>query len=88
MYGLPKLHKPEPIPLRPILSMVDSAQHELARWFSEVLKPVLDQYSSRVIEDSFSFCEALRHHEGPGDGSFMCSFDVKSLFTNIPIDET
>ena len=31
MYDLPKIHK-ENIPLRPILSMVRSAQHELAKW--------------------------------------------------------
>ena len=35
MYGLPKVHKQQPIPLRPILSMVGSAQHELARWLTE-----------------------------------------------------
>ena len=31
MYRLPKVHKPEPIPLRPILSVVGSAQYELVR---------------------------------------------------------
>jgi hypothetical protein len=31
LYGLPKLHK-ENIPLRPILSMCNSAQHKLAQW--------------------------------------------------------
>ena len=41
MYGLPKIHKPEPIPLRPILSMIGRAQHEIARWLCEVLDPVL-----------------------------------------------
>ena len=35
MYGLPKIHKAEPIPLRPILSLAGSAQHELARWLAE-----------------------------------------------------
>ena len=30
MYGLPKVHKPRPIPLRPILSMIGSAQHQMA----------------------------------------------------------
>ena len=38
MYGLPKIHKPN-VPLRPILSMIGSAQHELAKWLSEVLDP-------------------------------------------------
>ena len=29
MYGLPKVHKPKPIPLRPILSVAGSTEHEL-----------------------------------------------------------
>ena len=40
MYGLPKTHK-ENIPLRPILSMISSSQHELAKWLSKILAPVL-----------------------------------------------
>ena len=88
MYGLPKVHKPRPIPLRPILSMVGSAQHELARWLAVVFQPVLNQYSFHVIKDSFSFCERLRERKAPDCGAFMCSFDVVNLFTNVPIEET
>ena len=88
MYGLPKLHKPEPIPLRPILSMVGSAQHEMARWLKEFLEPVLERYSSRLVKDTFSFCEVLHQYGEVGEDTFMCSFDVKSLFTNVPILET
>ena len=40
LYGLPKINRPSPAPLRPILSMVGSAQHELAKWLTEVLQPV------------------------------------------------
>ena len=88
MYGLPKVHKPKPIPLRPILSMVGSAQHELARWLAEVIRPVLNRYSSNVVKDSFSFCADLQDYGHVSDSAFMCSFDVVSLFTNVPIDET
>ena len=35
MYGLPKTHK-ENIPLRPVLSMIGSSQHELAKWLAEI----------------------------------------------------
>ena len=88
MYGLPKVHKAKPIPLRPILSMVGSAQHELARWLAEVLQPVLTHYSFNVVKDSFSFCDDLREYGPIKHDAFMCSFDVVSLFTNVPIDET
>ena len=55
MCGLPKVHIPKPIPLRPILFMVGSAQHELSRWLAEVVQPVLARYSSNIIEESFGF---------------------------------
>ena len=48
MYGLSKIHKPN-VPLRPIMSMIGSAQHELAKWLSEVLDPVLQKYSKHCI---------------------------------------
>ena len=88
MYGLPKTHKPEPIPLRPVLSMIGSAHHELARWLAELLKPVVERYSSHTVKDSFSFCDVLRQQRNLGDTAFMCSFDVRSLFTNVPLAET
>ena len=39
LYGLPKTHKKD-CPLRPILSMIGSAQHKLAQYMSRLLKPV------------------------------------------------
>ena len=88
MYGLPNIHKAQPILFRPILSMVSSAVHEMARWLNELLQPVLKQYSSHLVSVSFDFCEVLHEFGSPDEASFMCSFDVKSLFTNVPIDET
>ena len=55
MYGLPKIHKSEPIPLRPILSLAGSAQHELARWLAEQLQPVLDYFSSHCVQNFLPF---------------------------------
>ncbi len=87
MYGLPKTHKPN-VPLRPILSMVGSAQHELAKWLSEILAPVLELYSKNCISDSFSFANVIQNLQLDPTKSFMCSFDISSLFTNVPLDET
>ena len=87
MYGLPKIHKPN-VPLRPILSMIGSAQHELAKWLSEVLDPVLQKYSKHCIKDSFTFAEFMQNLNIKDETSFMCSFDISSLFTNVPLNET
>ena len=86
MYELPKTHKPE-VPLRPILSVTGSAHHELSKWLASLLQPVLDRYTAHYISDSFTFADYVRKLDGHID-SFMCSFDVSSLFTNVPLDET
>ena len=50
MYGLPKIHKTG-TPLRPILAMIGSCQHKLAKWLTMVLQPVLENYSEFCIKD-------------------------------------
>ena len=55
MYGLPKIHKQD-VPLRPILSMTGSAQHQLAQWLTSVIDSVLSLYSTYCISDSFTLC--------------------------------
>ena len=86
MYGLPKTHKKD-VPLRPILSMTGSAQHSLAKWPSTIFNPVIKLYSSNCIQDSFTFAKTIRHFNLP-PSSFLCSFDISSLFTNVPLNET
>ena len=87
MYGLPKTHKAS-IPLRPILSMIGSSQHELAKWLCTILQPVLDRYSAHCIKDSFTFAKTIQDLTTDSDQTFLCSFDISSLFTNIPLKET
>ena len=87
MAGLPKTHKND-IPLSPILSVVGSSQHELAKFLAVTLQPVLELYSSFCIQDSFSFAELIRQFDPKSDKSFLCSFDICSFFTNVPLDET
>ena len=83
MYGLPKVHKPE-CPLRPILSAIGTHNYNLAKFLVPLLTPIT--MSEFCVKDSFSFAKEL------ADLSFidciMASFDVKSLFTNIPLTET
>ena len=83
MYGLPKIHKPG-IPLRPILSMCHSAQHSLAKWLVDVLNPVLEIYPVCCVKDSFTFSSIIRRLPVCMESQFLVSFDVISLFTNIP----
>ena len=77
MYGLPKIHKKD-VPLRPILSMTGSSQHQLAQWLTSVIDPVLSLYSTFCISDSFSFANEVKTFKFPSS-VFLCSFDVSSL---------
>ena len=87
MYGLPKIHKLG-IPLCPILAMCHSAQHSLAKWLVEVLNPVLEFYSGCCVKDSFTFSSIIRRLPLCNESQFLVSYDIVSLFTNIPLDET
>ena len=86
IYGLPKTHKTN-VPLRPILSMTGSSHHELSKWLASLLEPVLKRFSTHCIRDSFTFADAIQNSKD-ANNLFMCSFDISSLFTNVPLEET
>ena len=85
MYGLPKIHKKD-VPLR--LSMTGSAQHQLAKWLTSLLQPVLQNLSSNCVSDSFTFVKEVKKFIFSASSVFLCSFDITSLFTNAPLAET
>jgi hypothetical protein len=83
LYGLPKVHKAGN-PLRPILSAIGTSGYKLAKFLIPFLTPLTT--NEYTIKDSFSFVEEICNFRN--DNFVMASFDVKSLFTNIPVDET
>ena len=85
MYGLPKIHK-ENVPMRPILCTIGAPQHSVAVYLKGLLKPVHDKFSNHCTKDSFSFVEYIKSQKCTST-AFLCSFDVKSLFTSIPVVE-
>ena len=87
MYGFSKIHKKD-VPLRPILSMTGSAQHQLAKWLTSLLQSVLQDLSSNCVSDSFTFVKEVRKFTFFPSSVFFCSFDISSLFTNVPLAET
>ena len=87
LFGLPKVHKKEVL-LRPILSMVGSSQHALAKYLAAVIDVVLQVYSNNCIKDSFTFAKEMQDIQMHPNETFLCSFDIRSLFTNVPLAET
>ena len=71
--------------MRPIISAVGSFNHEAAKWLSNVLAPL--RHHLTIVRDTFSFVKEIIQNNDLR-GCVMASFDVKSLFTNIPLKFT
>ena len=82
LYGLPKLHKPN-IPMRPIVSFCGSPTYQLSKYLTTVLKPLTDE-SQHKLQSTENFIDAIKTVQVPDDYKLV-SFDVKSLFTSIPL---
>ena len=82
-YGLPKIHKPN-APLRPIISGVGTFYHPTAKFLAKLLLPLTK--NDNIQKDTFDFVNRLKSITL--QSAFMVSFDVSSLFTNVPLQET
>ncbi|XP_037942439.1 uncharacterized protein LOC119675315 [Teleopsis dalmanni] len=81
LYGLPKIHKSN-VPLRPIADSTMVPCYKLSKYVGkEILKPLIS--SDYNIKNSSELLEKLKHIKLE-DNEILISFDVISLFTNIP----
>lgn len=80
LYGLPKIHK-ENIPLRPISSSLKVPCYNLAKFIGKTLKELISPVYN--IKNSTQLKERLNDIILEKD-EIIVSFDVVSLFTNIP----
>ena len=82
LYGLAKVHKQD-IPMRPVLSMPGSAYHkvgcQVAKWLSIVPECNINT-STKTVRDSIKDIQIEDDEE-------LVSFDVCSLYTNVPVKE-
>ena len=70
--------------LRPIVSSIGTFNYNLARFLCDFLSSfVPDDYS---FKDTFSFVSQIKNENY--SGKFLVSYDVASLSTNIPLQET
>ena len=84
LYGLPKIHKPN-LPIRPILSAIGTLNYKISKFFIPILKSLT--LNDFTILDTFSFVQTILNVPD-ADNYIMASFDVTSLFTNVPLNET
>jgi hypothetical protein len=85
LYGLPKIHK-EGAPLRPIVSAIGSPTYKLSKYLSNLMQPLIG-HSVHHIRNSAHFIEIIKNIE-ISTQDLLVSFDVESLFTMVPINET
>jgi hypothetical protein len=87
LYGLPKIHKvKEGIPLRPVLSSIGTYNYGLAKVLKQMLSVMVE--NETLVKNSFRFIEDLKSLPKSASSYQMVSFDIVSLYTNIPINET
>ena len=86
MYGFLKLHKifESVPPFRPMLSSIGTYNYQLLKFLGNLLDDVIPNDHS--AKDIFSFAEELTTVSVTK--KYIVSYDVTSLLTNIPLEET
>ena len=74
----------EEFPLRPIIANLKTATYQLARYLAKISPLVRSQYT---VESSNKFVNVIKQQVTPSSCKLVL-FDVKSLFTNVPLDKT
>ena len=89
-HGLPKIHKTFDTlpPFRPIIDTTRTAYQPTAEFITQLLNPLT--INEFTIQDSFDAVHEINNIPPNlfNDGYKFVSFDVKSLFTNIPLHKT
>ena len=83
-YGLAKAHK-DNTPLRLVVSMIGTPEYKLAKYMDNLIKPHIPR--TYLLKSTADFIKRLKQF--PCNNSYrIVSFDVVSLFTNVPLSET
>ena len=88
IYGTPKMHKFSSSDsfskLCPIVSSIGTFNYNLARFLCHLLSPLVP--NDYFCKDTFSFVSQIKNANL--SKKFIVSYDVTSLFTTIPLQET
>ena len=84
-YGRVKIHK-DSKPLRPVISALGSATYGPSKYLAGVLAPLVGN-NGFALRNNLHFIEKAREMKIQ-PGMVMVSFDVKALYTSLPIERT
>ena len=82
--GLAKVHK-ENTPLRPVVSMIRTAEYNLAKYILKIINDAMP--TTYMLNPAGSFVNQISSFDFQ-PSHVLVSYDVVSLFTNIPLNET
>ncbi|KFD50276.1 hypothetical protein M514_08904 [Trichuris suis] len=85
LYGLPEIHKPE-VPLRPVVSSIESVTARLGPYLKTIIRPLTGS-KMFAVKNSKEFCAEIKNLR-LDSSDILASYDVKDLFTSIPMDVT
>ena len=84
LYGRIKIHKKR-YPARPEVFMINTPEYQLAKFMDRLIKPYIpNEYTLDSTQDSLQKMNQFT----PQKDQVTVSFDVISLFTNVPLAET
>lgn len=91
-YGTAKVHKlpqdsnnVDDLPVRPIVSSIGTATYETSKYLASLLSPLAK--SKYTVQSTKEFITRIREKSVSVEFELV-SFDVTSLFTNVPLDYT
>ena len=73
------------LPLRPIVSNINTLTYNLVKFLSKLLSSL--RQSDHNVRSTKDLIHNIKEENIP-TGYKMVSFNVKSLFTNVPLDQT
>ena len=83
MYGFIKIHKNNNR-ARPVTSMIGTPEYQLAKFLDSIIKNYIPD--SYMLHSADRFLDKINNFKFEADHKLV-SFDVQSLFTNVPLDE-
>ena len=84
MYGLAKVHKVN-VPLRPIVSTYKTHNYDLGKFIAPMISHLAK--NDYVLKNSYQFANEVSGIKN-AENFHMSSFDIESLYTNVPVSET
>lgn len=82
---LPKIHK-EGTPMRPVVSYINAPAYKLAKKLNTIFRSGVDFNPKFTVKNSLDLIDKIKDISVPLNAKLV-SFDVTSLFTNIPVQK-